>query len=150
MKKFFFRVKSLLIKQKQMKGKRVRLVMNPCGKTSSNNMHRGNGQVYIVSGPYDALDGGWQVVDEECLVNCSWVYEWEMELVCSTMEDLTQEMNVHLEKSESLRMKIEWMKETGATDFDENEYRVWSAISAMENKDLSKMEKVKLISSLLK
>jgi hypothetical protein len=49
-----------------------------------------------------------------------------------------------------LEAKINWMVETGADNFDENEYRVWQVLSTIDSADLSKLEKVKLIAALLK
>jgi hypothetical protein len=55
----------------------------------------------------------------------------------------------HSEKLE-LESQIKWMADTGTDTFDENEYRVWQALSTIEDGDLSKLEKVKLIAALLK
>ena len=150
MKKVYNKIKSIITKNKRkMKtGSRVRLVMNPVGKESSSNNHRKDGQVYIVTDNYG--DKSWYVKNELTGMSSGWVYEWEMELITRSIVDISNEISKYQNKIDSLKTMVQWMEETGSTEFDEDEYRVWSAITAMENNKLSKMEKVKLISSLLK
>lgn len=45
---------------------------------------------------------------------------------------------------------LAWMDETGAHEYDPNEHRVWTALTALENKKLTKVEKMKAIAELLK
>ena len=63
---------------------------------------------------------------------------WESELA-----ELTK-------KADDIRSIIEWMDATGSTEYDENEHRVWKVLNAVENQSLSRMEKVKIIASLVK
>ena len=45
---------------------------------------------------------------------------------------------------------LTWMVENGKTEYDANEHKVWKALTTIENDTISKMDKVKLIASLLK
>lgn len=49
-----------------------------------------------------------------------------------------------------LEAKMKWMADTGADNFDEDQYRVWQALSTIEDAGMSKLEKVKVIAALLK
>lgn len=45
---------------------------------------------------------------------------------------------------------IEWMEQTGIKEYDENEHRVYVALTTIEDGKLSKLEKAKLIGKLIK
>lgn len=71
-----------------------------------------------------------------------------------SFEENIEQVESNIKKLNSVKLelesKINWMKEVGADTFDENEYRVWQALSTIEDGGLSKLEKVKLIAALLK
>lgn len=49
-----------------------------------------------------------------------------------------------------VRNKLAWMDEVGTDEFDETEYKVWSVMNAVDDKSMTKIERVKLIASLVK
>jgi hypothetical protein len=144
------KIYSKLKNNKKMKNKKVKLIANPCNKESSNNNNRGSSRIFTVKDPYNesCVGHAWYVVDD-CGRSAGWAYEWEMESAELTIEELeTKLVNAHLEIDE-IKSKIKWMKEAGATKFDEKEHKVWRTLSTLENTELSKMEKVKIIASLV-
>ena len=50
----------------------------------------------------------------------------------------------------TMRTKLAWMDEVGTDEFDETEYKVWSVMNAVEDTSMTKIERVKLIASLVK
>jgi hypothetical protein len=78
-----------------------------------------------------------------------WAYEWEMVSVSPTKEELESKIAESQREIDDMKSKIHWMLETGATEFDEHEHKIWKALTALENSELSKLEKVKIISSLV-
>jgi len=55
-----------------------------------------------------------------------------------------------LKKAESLKSKIYFMEETGAETFDKTQYQVYQTLKMMKEKDLSDLEKAKMISDMIK
>lgn len=47
-------------------------------------------------------------------------------------------------------VKIEYLKETGSEKYDENEFKVYTTLSLLEDPKLSKLEKAKLVANLIK
>jgi len=145
------KIHSKLKNNKKMKNKKVKLISNPCDKESSNNNHRGSSKIFTIKEPYyspSCVAPAWLLIDD-CGIDSGWVYEWEMISAAVTIEELeTKLVNVHLEIDE-IKSKIKWMKEAGVTEFDEKEHKIWRTLSTLENTELSKMEKVKIIASLV-
>jgi len=52
-----------------------------------------------------------------------------------------------IQKAETI---IAWMKETGNEEFNDQEFKIWEALTAFESDSLSKTEKVKLIAKIIK
>lgn len=50
----------------------------------------------------------------------------------------------------NVKTKIAWLKETDAEEFDEDQYKVWQTLTLLENSNLSKLDKTKEITKLLK
>lgn len=145
------KIYSKLKNNKKMKNKKVKLISNPCGKESSNNQHRGSSRIFTVKEPYHTsvcVASAWNIIDD-CGYAAGWVYEWEMVSAEVTIEELeTKLVTAHLEIDE-IKSKIKWMKEAGVTEFDEKEHKIWRTLSTLENTELTKMEKVKIIASLV-
>lgn len=68
-------------------------------------------------------------------------------LTIDTFEAQVEDYRKQMEQAQSI---VDWMKETGATEYNETEHKVWSVLNAVENDSLSKMERVKIIASLIK
>lgn len=56
----------------------------------------------------------------------------------------------HKSEIEKAKAIINWMDEAGVSEFDEQEFKVWEALTAFENDGLSKIEKAKLIAKIVK
>ena len=68
-------------------------------------------------------------------------------LTIDAFEAQVEDYRKQMEEAQSI---VDWMKETGATEYNETEHKVWSVLNAVENESLSKMERVKIIASLIK
>lgn len=68
-------------------------------------------------------------------------------LTIDAFEAQVEDYRKQMEEAQSI---VDWMKETGATEYNETEHKVWSVLNAVENDSLSKMERVKIIASLIK
>lgn len=145
------KIHSELRNNKKMKNKKVKLVPAPCGKQSSSNRNCGSSKIFTIKESYyssTCVAPAWLIIDD-CGIDAGWVYEWEMKSAAVTIEELeTMLVTAHLEIDE-IKSKIKWLKEAGATEFDEKEHKIWRTLSTLENTELSKMEKVKIIASLV-
>ena len=133
--------------KKNMKNKKVKLVSAPCGKNSSMNQFCGSSEIFTVEGRH-RNDCSWNLVNSRGVVQ-GWAYEWEMVSVSPTKEELESKIAESQREIDDMKSKINWMLETGATEFDEHEHKIWKVLTALENSELSKLEKVKIISSLV-
>jgi len=141
------KIKSKFKNKKNMKNKKVKLVKAPCGKQSSVNHHCGSSEIFTVQDRY-TNDCSWLLINS-CGVSAGWAYEWEMVSASVTKEELESKIAESQTEIDDLKSKIHWMLESGATEFDEHEHKIWKALTALENSELSKLEKVKIISSLV-
>lgn len=64
-------------------------------------------------------------------------------------ERITKQLNELKAEVAELQARLDWMDEIGTDSYNPTEHKVWSALNAVENDSLSKMEKVKLIASLV-
>ena len=151
MKKFFKYLFNKKQKSKIMIGKKVKLVMNPSNKPSSSNVNRGNGLEYTVLRQITTttLENSWYIND----VNgnsAGLVYEWEIEDYKIGMKELEQELSEAQAKLDNIQLKIDWIKETGSEEFNEDEFKVYQTLKLLDNGKLSMIEKSKLIAGLIK
>ena len=154
MKKFLQNI-YIKLKPNKMKGKRVKL--KPCTPaglpTSSNtNMAHSKGLEFIITGEYPAGDCRYKAYNIQHVdgANAGWVFEHEIENLNVTVEELTNELEEATAKVSEIKMKIEYLQESGAKEFDETEYKVYSTLKLLENNELSNMEKSKIIAELIK
>ena len=141
------KIKSKFKNKKNMKNKKVKLVSAPCGKNSSMNQFCGSSEIFTVEGRH-RNDCSWNLINSRGVVQ-GWAYEWEMVSASVTKEELESKIAESQREIDDMKSKIHWMLETGATEFDEHEHKIWKALTALENSELSKLEKVKIISSLV-
>jgi hypothetical protein len=141
------KIKSKFKNKKNMKNKKVKLVKAPCGKQSSSNQNCGSFEIFTVQDRY-TNDCSWYLINS-CGETKGWAYEWEMVSASVTKEELESKIAESQREIDDMKSKIHWMLETGATEFDEHEHKIWKALTALENSELSKLEKVKIISSLV-
>lgn len=144
MKQFFKQI----FNKKIMKDRKVKLVHPKCGEPSSNNPNLGNGKVFTIIAPHN-VDKSWLIKSEEN-VPAGWVYEWEMDTVKIGIKELEEELSETQTKLNTIKSKIDWINETGVTEFLEDEFKVYQTLKLIENGNLSIIEKSKLIVELIK
>ena len=89
----------------------------------------------------ETLDGLWQG---------NWLQQHDAKVVGITREDYQKEIAEHQAQIDEAKAVIAWMDEAGVTEYDENEFKVWQALTTIENGSMSKLDKVKAIAGLLK
>lgn len=148
MKKLLYKIFNYK-KQKIMTGKKVKLQPAPRGKAASGNANLRNSNSFIVMGRYDKHKGAWYISFEDATL-AGWVYEWEIVGYQVTIEELRNQYTEKETEMKEIGFKIEWMEETDSTEFDENEFKVYQTLKLFENKELTMIEKSKLIAKLIK
>ena len=148
MKQYFKQLFNKKQKTKIMIGKKVKLVMNPSNKPDSKNNNRGNGMEFTVLSQY-TYEKSWYIKDA-CGNSAGWVYEWEMKDYKLGLKELEQELSEVQTKLDNIQFKINWMKETGLEEFNEDEFKVYQTLKLLDNSKLSMVEKSKLIAELIK
>ena len=148
MKQFFKHLFNKKQKTKIMIGKKVKLVNGTLNKPFSSNGYIGDGKEYVVKGRY-TMDKTWLIIDS-IGSSCGWVYEWEMEVYKSGIEELEKELSEAQTKLNNIQFKIDWIKETGSEEFNEDEFKVYQTLKLLDNGKLSMLEKSKLIAELIK
>ncbi len=73
----------------------------------------------------------------------------EIKIAPLTKEDIELEIAELNSEIVDLNLKKEFMNANNLTEFDENQYKVFKTLTTLENKDLSSIEKSKIIASLL-
>ena len=76
-------------------------------------------------------------------------YPNELEICPETREEIGKtisELQIQIDEENS---KLQFMKENNIEEFDETQYKVFKTLSTLEDKNLSAMEKSKLIASLI-
>ncbi len=141
-KEFIYNLKIKLKMSKQVKVGDIILVT---GNEGSANYTIGEKyRVKTVKGKVltaETLDGGWQG---------NWLQEYDAKVVGITREDYQKEIAEHQAQIDEAKAVIAWMDEAGVTEYDENEFKVWQALTTIENGSMSKLDKVKAIAGLLK
>ena len=148
MKQFFKHLFNKKQKTKIMIGRKVKLVNGPSNKPSSSNGYYNNGKEYVITSRH-TMDKSWLITGNDGMSG-GWAYEWEMEGLKVGIEDLEQELSEAQTKLDNIQFKIDWMKETGSDDFNEDEFKVYQTLKLLENGKLSMLEKSKLIAELIK
>ena len=130
-----------------MIGKKVKLVIGPSGKPSSSNGYLNNGKEYVVTSRY-TMDKSWILTGNDGMSG-GWAYEWEMEGYKVGIEELEKELSEAQTKLNNIQFKIDWIKETGSEEFNEDEFKVYQTLKLLDNGKLSMLEKSKLIAELI-
>jgi len=76
-------------------------------------------------------------------------YTADLELCPETREQIEETIKNLQDKVNLEQIKLKFMSENNMDEFDETQYKVFQTLITLENKDLSPMEKSKLIASLL-
>jgi hypothetical protein len=82
--------------------------------------------------------------------------KWELEPVMCDREYIKSVIVARKEEVKKLEESIKeqesiikWMDEVGVDTYDENEYKVYTTLSILENKDMNKVEMMREIANLL-
>ena len=67
-----------------------------------------------------------------------------------TKETLEKEIAERAEEIKELESKLAYLQQSGATEFDEEEYKIFSTLTIIQEPATTKVEKVKAIKKLLK
>jgi hypothetical protein len=118
----------------------------PEGKQSSNNNNMGKNEEFIITSTYECNKNN---IKSVCGRNAGWVFDYEIDTPI-TLEELDAEKNSLKSKIDLIQTKIDWLSETGNSEFDEEQYKVYTTLKLLEKKDLSTLEKSKLIAELIK
>lgn len=139
-----------IIKNKLMKNKtkaKVGQLVKVTGNSNGSNYRIG--EIYrVVSldihGGYvncESLDGCWT---GNCLAHGDYVIAGQnKEHFQTQIEELQKEI-------EEVKSIMDWMEETGNTEYDMEEHRVWKALTIMEDNTLTKKQRTKLLAQLIK
>jgi hypothetical protein len=135
-------------KTKTMIGKKVKLQPTPKCKRASGNSNLTRSNLFAITGPYE-LPKAWYISFDNG-TGAGWVYEWEMaDYKGATLEELRDEYTEKENEMKEIGIKIEWMEQTGSTEFKENEFKVYQTLKLFENKELTMVEKSRLIANLI-
>lgn len=77
------------------------------------------------------------------------IYSGEFTASATTKEEIRKEITQLDKEAKDLNAKLEWMDEAGVEEYDEDEFKVWKALSTLNSKK-TKMDKVKILAKLLK
>lgn len=67
----------------------------------------------------------------------------------SSLEYMEKQIKTLQEEIKTLETQIEFCKTLGTTEYDETEFKVYQTLALMEDKQLTKAQKVKLISKII-
>jgi len=132
-----------------MKGKRVKLIKAPAGKTNSENRYIGTDEIFVISSQNTSYNYAWYIRNEAG-ATMGWVYEYEMKFVPESREEIQNELKELEIKANILKEKINWLDETGNTEFDDNEFKVYQTLKLLEKDGISIVEKSKAIAALIR
>jgi len=79
----------------------------------------------------------------------TWVNVGALERCTQTVEDIENDVKKYEAKVKEAKAKLDWMKKVNADIYDETEFKVFSTLEALDNKNLSSTEKTKIIASLI-
>lgn len=80
----------------------------------------------------------------------SWVfYSQDLEFINETREEIQKRISKFQEDIKAEEEKLKFMSENNLDIFDETQYKVFKTLSTLDNKDISQIEKTKLITSLI-
>ncbi len=135
-------------KIKTMIGKKVKLQPTPKGKQVSGNSNVTSSNRFTITGRHNGAPKAWVISFDNGSV-AGWVYEWEMDDYKVTIEELRDDYTEKENEMKEIGIKIEWMEQTGSTEFKENEFKVYQTLKLFENKELTMVEKSRLIANLI-
>lgn len=79
---------------------------------------------------------------------CS-LYPHEVQLISCTKENIECEISCLEKEITSQRSKLQYMTENNLEEFDENQYRVFQTLKTLDNKEITQVQKSKIIAELI-
>lgn len=117
--------------------------------TVCNNGHNYTvGKTYVVVDFYN--DHVFRAKDPQTGVIGNYIRCDEVVKACTHREHFNDLLKEREDAVADIRAKLAWMDEIGTDEFDETEYKVWSIMNAVDDRSMTKIERVKLIASLVK
>jgi ribosomal protein L29 len=115
-------------------GKRVKVLANPIGIP-----------VGIISKIVDIGSGGGVFIEfyPSALISS------EFEILSYTKEDINKDIDSLKKEIAELKLKEKFIIDNNVDEFDEVQYKVFQTLETLDNKDISDIEKSKLISDLI-
>lgn len=131
-----------LINPKELIGKKVKVIQN------------GAGIPLIISKVTNGFEIGENGADQPGVYIEGYpgnlLYMSEIEIISFRKEDIIKEITSLEEKISELKSKEQFIIDNNVEEFDETQYKVFKTLETLENKDMSDIEKSKLISDLIK
>jgi len=115
-------------------GKRVKVLTNPIGIP-----------VGIISKIVDIGSGGGVFIEfyPSALISS------EFEILSYTKEDINKDIDSLKKEIAELKLKEKFIIDNNVDEFDEVQYKVFQTLETLDNKEISDIEKSKLISDLI-
>lgn len=139
-----------IIKNKLMKNKtkaKVGQLVKVTGNSNSSNYCVG--EIYRVV----SVDGGGSYINCEALDRCwsgNCMAHGDYVIVGQNKEHFQTQIEQLQKEIEEVQSIMDWMDETGNTEYDMDEHRVWKALTMLEDNTLTKGQRTKLLAQLIK
>jgi hypothetical protein len=79
-----------------------------------------------------------------------WLRNSQVELYEMTKDELLKDISEAQALIEDRHSMLAWMEDNGSDVFNEDEFKVWQVLTAMEDENISKIDKVKRIAQMIK
>ena len=137
-------------------GKRIK-ILNTCGGHnygSTGEVITLNNEKLTVSGgsgnTYNVLNNGIDGGNSLNFTRFSVLSNLTTKDIQDNIKSLKKNISDIKEEIKKEEVKIEYLKETGSEKYDENEFKVYTTLSLLEDPKLSKLEKARLVANLIK
>ena len=116
---------------------------------NSNSSNYRVGEIYRVV----SVDGGGSYINCETLDRCwsgNCLAHGDYVIVGQNKEHFQTQIEQLQKEIEEVKSNMDWMDETGNTEYDMDEHRVWKALTMLEDNTLTKGQRTKLLAQLIK
>jgi hypothetical protein len=79
-----------------------------------------------------------------------WLRFSQVELYEMTKDEILKDISDAQASIENSHSMLAWMEDNGSDVFNEDEFKVWQVLTAMEDENISKIDKVKRIAQMIK
>jgi hypothetical protein len=79
-----------------------------------------------------------------------WLRNSQVELYEMTKDEILKDISDAQASIENSHSMLAWMEDNGSDVFNEDEFKVWQVLTAMEDENISKIDKVKRIAQMIK